>query len=647
MDSFDSPLAAQGNGASSVIRFKPLSQVDKLRLWRHDAYMQHHYSTAEHIGDKILAMTKDPNDAFWLAQVHFSSGSYVRAKQLLQSDKAYESNIPCRYLCALSLTRMNKWEEALDVIGERGAIESDNYSNHNDGNSNGNAKGKQRASNSHSNGGSSSTDTSGGIKLEASISYLRGQIYTAQNNFDRAKECYQEAVKIDAKCYEAFDQLIRNNLMAPKEEWKFLTSLDFDRSCGENAELTKALYTIRLGKYTNLKGYREAESVLKDDYGLGSNGDVLLSRADMLFVQCRFKDCLELCEKILEDDTFKFSALPDYLACLHELGGRNKLFLTAHEMADNHPNEPVTWLAVGVYYLTIGKVAEARRYFSKASMMNPYFGQAWIGFAHTFAVEGEHEQAISAYSTAARLFQGTHLPSLFLGMQHLHLNNLTLAEEYLYTSYSICKTDPLLLNEMGVVYYHKTELTTAESYFHEALKAASELDSDPRAWLSINANLGHVYRRMEKHDMALSYFEEILKVSPQDANIHSAMGLVNLQAGRVLSAIENFHEALSISPNDPVASDLLNRALEEHSRMGITVNTFDESVFEDSEFNDIIGPPSSSPAGPSATNKNNNTATTPRHRTPGRNTQKKIINTPASPEMYYDNDDSQMEIESD
>jgi len=38
--------------------------------------------------------------------------------------------------------------------------------------------------------------------------------------------------------------------------------------------------------------------------------------------------------------------------------------------------------------------------------MDPHFGPAWIGFAHSFAAEGEHEQAISAYTTAARLFQG-------------------------------------------------------------------------------------------------------------------------------------------------------------------------------------------------------------------------------------------------
>jgi len=38
--------------------------------------------------------------------------------------------------------------------------------------------------------------------------------------------------------------------------------------------------------------------------------------------------------------------------------------------------------------------------------MDPRNGPAWIAFAHTFAFEGEHDQAITAYSTCARLFRG-------------------------------------------------------------------------------------------------------------------------------------------------------------------------------------------------------------------------------------------------
>lgn len=38
--------------------------------------------------------------------------------------------------------------------------------------------------------------------------------------------------------------------------------------------------------------------------------------------------------------------------------------------------------------------------------MDPRFGPAWIAFAHTFALEGEHDHAVTAYSTCARMFVG-------------------------------------------------------------------------------------------------------------------------------------------------------------------------------------------------------------------------------------------------
>ncbi len=54
------------------------------------------------------------------------------------------------------------------------------------------------------------------IKYEAAMCYLRGLCYAKQNAFDRAKECYKDAVRIDVQCFEAFDQLMKNSLMSPE-----------------------------------------------------------------------------------------------------------------------------------------------------------------------------------------------------------------------------------------------------------------------------------------------------------------------------------------------------------------------------------------------------------------------------------------------
>jgi anaphase-promoting complex subunit 6 len=43
---------------------------------------------------------------------------------------------------------------------------------------------------------------------------------------------------------------------------------------------------------------------------------------------------------------------------------------------------------------------------SKANLHEPRYAPAWIAFAHSFAYEGEHDQAITAYATCTRLFKG-------------------------------------------------------------------------------------------------------------------------------------------------------------------------------------------------------------------------------------------------
>lgn len=444
------------------------------------------------------------------------------------------------------MIKQSKYDEALNVLGDKNPthLVSSSSSSTIGGS-------RRRAVGAPSRNSKDREEQGTNVKFEAAMCYLRGLVYAKQNAFDKAKECYKLAVLIDVKCFEAFDQLMKNSLMSPDEEWAFLESLDFEGlnadgdEPSQQAEFVKMLYTTRLSKYKNPVYFNKATETLTETYNLSQNADLILSRAELLFTQCRFKECLGLCEKVIEDDKYNFSVYPLYLACLHEINMKNKLFLISHDMADNYPEEPVTWLAVGVYYLTTGKIAEARRFFSKASMMDPHFGPAWIGFAHTFAAEGEHDQAISAYSTAARLFQGTHLPQLFLGMQHLQLNNITLADEYLNNAFSLCKSDPLLLNELGVVFYHKEHLNEAVKLFTKALEIADEIESDPKAWVATRANLGHAYRRLEMFDKALEAYAEVTRSGEgRDSSVYTAVGLTQLQLGRPWDAIVSLHEVI-------------------------------------------------------------------------------------------------------
>ena len=44
--------------------------------------------------------------------------------------------------------------------------------------------------------------------------------------------------------------------------------------------------------------------------------------------------------------------------------------------------------------------------FSKATTLDRLYGPAWLAFGHSFAAEGEHDQAMAAYFTASQLMKG-------------------------------------------------------------------------------------------------------------------------------------------------------------------------------------------------------------------------------------------------
>ncbi|KAJ9639999.1 anaphase-promoting complex subunit Cut9 [Coniosporium tulheliwenetii] len=540
-----------------------------LRDWRQDALNKHQYESAIFIGDKLLALTSgyaltallqtltdcwsadSDKDAFWLAQVHFSTGAYTRAQTCLKRDGLVENNPACKYLLAHCHVKQGNFDQALVVLGDKNPVyliaapgSARQKLRHVDGRvTNGASKKLAHRSDRVDRSEDREREDISNIRFEAAMCYLRGVCYAKQNAFDRAKECYKDAVRIDVQCFEAFDQLMKNSLMTPDEEWSFLGSLDFDTitvssdspsASQEAAQFTKMLYTTRLSKYSHPEELATATETLSTHYNLSANPDILLSRAESLFTTCRFRDALALTTTILQTSPDNLASLPIHLACLHELNEKNALFLLSHSLAQSHPDSPVAWLAVGVYYLTTNRIAEARRFFSKSSMMDPHFGPAWIGFAHTFAAEGEHDQAISAYSTAARLFSGSHLPPY-----------------------------PLLLNELATVFYHEDHLDESIRLFAHALELAASLGAEPAATVATRTNLGHALRRAGRFEEALAQFEDVLRTTAnKDPAVCTAKGLVLLEMGEAWLAVVALHEALAGAPQDPIATELLGKALE-------------------------------------------------------------------------------------
>lgn len=518
------------------IDISDLSSIEKFRLWRHDALMQHMYTTAEYVGDKIYSITNDPNDAFWLAQVYYNKGDFPRAINLLSNENLVSISIMCRYLMASCLVKLTKFEEALDIIGETNPF-ADEFPQ----------DGKQQQSD-------------GGIKLESSLCFLRGKIYSALNNFTKAKDAFREAVQVDVKNFEAFEILTNSYLLTPQEEWELIEQLDFS-TLDDNEIIIKNLYTLRLSKLINSDKITVSQNILTEEYNLDNNVDIVCSFIDTLYSQCKFSECLDLCEQYLEKDSFNQKILPTYILCLFELNAKNKLFLLSHRLAEKFPKNHITWFSVATYYMSTDKLIEARKFFSKSSILEPMFAPSWLGFAHTYALEGEHDQALSAYSTAARFFPGSHLPYLFLAMQYMSSNTLSLAEEYFTLSYDICPNDPLLLNEMGVMYYKQKDYEKSKRYLTKAMDEVKDLAPTSKTAISIQVNLGHTYKRLGEYERSIKCFKYILEDSEKDSDIFCTLGHLYLRIKQLQKSIDYLHKSLELRPNNLAAQDLLTHAL--------------------------------------------------------------------------------------
>ncbi|RIB27254.1 hypothetical protein C2G38_2161052 [Gigaspora rosea] len=202
--------------------------------------------------------------------------------------------------------------------------------------------------------------------------------------------------------------------MTSKKEWDFVNSLKFDEQLEyEEAYFIKMNYISMLKKYEHVTEIQEAQSELENKFRLSNNADILLSHADELYTQYRFKECLEVTTK----------------------------------------------------YLLNG-------YLFKVSTMDSHCGPVWVGFGHIFAIESEHDQAITAYSTAVKLYPG---------------------------------------------------YAQSVDSFKNALKVTEETKCRPQVWETIWINLGHAFRQLGELDIAESYFQKVVSMSPPNADALTAL----------------------------------------------------------------------------------------------------------------------------
>ncbi|XP_025070974.1 cell division cycle protein 16 homolog isoform X5 [Alligator sinensis] len=441
------------------------------------------YQSALFWADKVASLShEEPQDIYWLAQCLYLTAQYHRAAHALRSrklDKLYEA---CRYLAARCHYAAKEHQQALDILDMEEPINKRLFEKY--------MKDESGLKDSSSDWEMSQSS------IKSSICLLRGKIYDALDNRTLATYSYKEALKLDVYCFEAFDLLTSHHMLTAQEEKELLESLPLSKQCMEEQELLHFLFENKLKKYN-----KPSETVIPESVdGLQDNLDVVVSLAERHYYNCDFKMCYKLTSVVMEKDPFHANCLPVHIGTLVELNKANELFYLSHKLVDLYPNNPVSWFAVGCYYLMVGhKNEHARRYLSKATTLERTYGPAWIAYGHSFAVESEHDQAMAAYFTAAQLMKGCHLPMLYIGLEYGLTNNSKLAERFFSQALSIAPEDPFVMHEVGVVAFQNGDWKTAEKWFLDALEKIKAIGNEVTVdkWEPLLNNLGHVCRKLK------------------------------------------------------------------------------------------------------------------------------------------------------
>ena len=391
---------------------------------------------------------------------------------------------------------------------------------------------------------------------------LQGIAYEGIGSLQDAANCFKEAIVVDVFCEEALERLCKHYSLTADEEKGLLSSLPFKKQCTvEEEKMLRFLYQSKLGH-----GHKTAPSkvhgFLQPLYG---SRDILCSTAEQHFQDMNIEACFQLTSKILEQDPYHGDALLLHITCCVQKGRVEELFSLGQRLVNYFPQASLAWYAVGCYYIVVKKHQNARKYLTKAITLDPQFAPAHMAFGLSFATEGEHDQAIAAFSNAARVMKGSHLPLMCLGREYFLTGATSISTRFMKSALAMAPHNPALLQEIGVMLTNSGNYVKAEKYLKQAIAHLRSTDPHTtlQAWEPVYNNLGHVYRKQKKYDLALKMHRQALQLAPNHPDTLSALAFVHLLEGRYEKTVEFCNQSLLLKREDHFTLEILRIAMEE------------------------------------------------------------------------------------
>lgn len=356
---------------------------------------------------------------------------------------------------------------------------------------------------------------------------------------------YSIALEINPFCGDAIDAMISRHLLCP-------------------LKLLKLIDRLNLSDAENLRANYRAKVPIYIPYQIGS------IPASLKLLQEgrneRYKNNLEkgydYCLELLKLKPLSKDAICLFLSILVDMKSSQKIFEYAHALSRKKSRPELTCYAIGCFYYATLNFEKAGRYFIKAKDLDPYFPEAHIAYGHCYARLEEGEEARKVYEKAMHLFPGLHHCSIYLGMQFSRKNQWDKAERELRKASDAVPSDPLALNELGVLYFSARNYSVANKLFFCAYQRLPNRQNPSEYYDCIVFNLATSFRKLKMYPEACEYYSQYIKFRPKASCGHFALGLTLHLSGDLISAIMHYEIAQRIK-YDSVCAAVLEGAVEQ------------------------------------------------------------------------------------
>ena len=361
-----------------------------------------------------------------------------------------------------------------------------------------------------------------------------------------AAEKYKQVLELDPFCTPALTAIIEHRLLLPQEQRELIEGLRLPRS----AEMLRDVF---LSKLTIEAAHPQSRS--------------LLAAAATEHEKNNLREALRLTSRVLSISPFNRDALCRHLSILVDLRDTAKLFDMAHTLSQNKARGAIAVYAIGCYYYALANYERAGRYFSKGTELDSNFAEAWIAYGHCYAKLEEGEQALAVYRRALNQFPGLGCCATFVGMQYSRIHSWRLAMCFLEDARRRTPNDPLMLNEIAVLFVRNSNLPKALTLLQHAVQCINP--SNPSEYRDVVLfNTATVYRKLQQYDAAIEYYTLYVKSRSQASHGHCALGFTCHLVGNLHAAIQHYHTALGLKP-DAFCRDMLDRALAQQFSRGV------------------------------------------------------------------------------